>query len=294
MISIADRTPGGMFAGKRPVVLVTGGSRGIGLAIARGFAARRREVLLVARDAACLQDAARSIQAEFAVAVEFTSSDLTRPGAVAVLLAGIDASGCYVDTLVNCAGVAVLGPFLGNDAEAASNTRTLNIDVATELMHACLPGMVERGRGGVLNVASLAGIMPMPYLAVYGATKSYLIALSRAVATETAGTGVTVSVLLPGAVDTDFLERNLDERSMGLLPGLSPEAVAHTAIEGHLAGQRVITPGMLGLLCRLGAKFLPYQMLAPFVGRALTGRAAAPAVLTRLHARRGPVRSPIT
>src|ERR1700674_2343023 len=140
-------------------------------------------------------------------------------------------------------------------------------------MHACLPAMVARGRGSVLNVASLAGMMPMPYLALYGATKSYLIALSRAVATELAGTGVTVSVLLPGPVDTGFFARNLDAdvRRVGLLPGLSPEAVAHTAIEGHLAGQTVITPGLLGSLCRLGLKLLPYYVFAPLVGRALRG-----------------------
>jgi short-subunit dehydrogenase len=115
-------------------------------------------------------------------------------------------------------------------------------------MQACLPGMMARRRGGVLNVASLVGMTPMPYLALYGATKSYLVALSRAVASEAAGAGVTVSVLLPGPVDTGFFARNLhaDAERTGFLPGLSPETVAGVAIEGFLARERVITPGMLG------------------------------------------------
>jgi short-subunit dehydrogenase len=141
-------------------------------------------------------------------------------------------------------------------------------------------------------VASLAGMTPMPYLALYGATKSYLIALSRAVATEVAGTGVTVSVLLPGPVDTGFFAQSLQasERRTALLPALSPEAVARTAIDGYLAGQTVITPGLLGSLCRLGLKLLPYQVLAPFVGRALR----RPPARGSARARRGPVRSSTT
>jgi hypothetical protein len=99
----------------------------------------------------------------------------------------------------------------------------------------------------------------MPYLALYGATKTYLVALSRAVAWEVAGTGVTVSALLPGPVDTGFFAHNMhaDRQRTGKIPGLSPDVVARIAIEGYLAGQAVITPGMLGWLCRLGLKLLP-------------------------------------
>ena len=149
----------------------------------------------------------------------------------------------------------------------------LSMDAATALMHACLPGMLARGRGGVLNVASLAGMLPMPYLALYGATKSYLVAASRAVASELAGTGVTVSVLLPGPVDTGFFAHNMqsDEERTGLLPGLSPEAVARTAIDGFLARQTVITPGLLAWLTLLGLKVLPKRMLVAFVRAVLRG-----------------------
>jgi short-subunit dehydrogenase len=297
MASTARNAPDRAPADKRPVVLVTGGSKGIGLALARSFAARGHDLFLTARDPLGLQEAAAPIAEEFAVSAGHASCDLARPGAVRGILEAVDAAGWYVDILVNCAGAAVSGGFAGNDAAEARATRTLNIEAATDLMYACLPGMLARGRGGVLNVASLAGMMPMPYLALYAATKSYLIALSRAVATEVAGTGVTVSVLLPGPVDTGFFAHNLeaDERRVGLLPGLSPEAVARTAIEGYLAGQTVITPGVLGSICRLGLKLIPYHVLAPLVGRVLRGPppvAVAHPARVRPRARGGPIRSP--
>jgi len=254
-----------------PIVLVTGGSRGIGLALARGFAARGYNIFIVARNGEQLRAAASDIETEFGVLVRHAACDLAEPNGADAIVAKLAGAGVYADILVNCAGVAVAGDFIGNDARRAHATLALNVKAATDLMYACLPGMVARRRGGVLNVASLAGMMPMPFCALYGATKSYLIALSRAVATEVAGSGVNVSVLAPGFVDTDFFARNLetDRRSTALLPALSTEAVAHTAINGFLAGQTVITPGVLGTLCRLGTMLLPYGVLAPFVGRAV-------------------------
>jgi uncharacterized protein len=280
---------------QRPIVLVTGGSRGIGLALAHGFAARGRDLILVARDRERLQRASAAIAAAHAVSVETIACDLAEPDAVTGLVAAIGAAGCHVDILVNCAGVGASGAFASSDPPETRTALHLNIDAATALMHACLPGMLERRRGGVLNVASLAGILPMPYLALYGATKSYLVSLSRAVAREVAATGVTVSVLLPGPVDTGFFSHNMhaDEHRTGMLPGLSPEAVARTAIEGYLAGQTVITPGMLGWLCRLGLKLLPRPMPAAFVRgvmrRSLSADASASEVAPSLvkHGRAG-------
>jgi uncharacterized protein len=283
MAVVAGMTPAPVQRAQRPIVLVTGGSRGIGLALARGFAARGHDLVLVARDAERLQRAAVAVAAEHGVAVEHVSCDLAKPDAVAGLMAAIGASGCYVDILVNCAGIGTPGDFASNDPLEIRRALHLNIDAATTLMHACLPGMVARRRGGVLNVASLSGMLPMPYLALYGATKSYLVTLSRAVAREVAGTGVTVSVLLPGPVDTAFFARDMhaDEQRTGMLPGLSPQAVARTAIESYLAGQTVVTPGMLGWLCRLGLKLLPRRMPTAIVRgilrRSLCRRASDPA-----------------
>ncbi len=262
----------------RPVVLVTGGSSGIGLELARGFAARGHDVVLAARDAGRLAAAASLIAAESPATVDTLACDLTSPGEAARLLEVLHQAGAYPDVLVNCAGTAVFGPFASNDPQRACASLQLNIMAATELMQACLPGMLERGRGGVLNVASLAGTLPMPHFAVYAASKSYLISLTRAVAAETRRSGVTVSVLQPGIVDTAFFARNLqaERGNMALLPSLSAAVVARTGINGFLAGHTVITPGMLGHLCRLATAVLPAGILARLAGFVLAPPAGRP------------------
>src|ERR1700674_3964206 len=161
---VAGMTPASVEQPQRPIVLVTGGSRGIGLALARGFAARGHDLVLVARDAERLQRAATAIATAHGVSAEHVSCDLAEPNAVTGLMAAVGAAGCYVDILVNCAGVGASGAFTGNDLSEIGTALHLNIDAATALMHACLPGMVTRRGGGVLNVASLAGMLPMPYL----------------------------------------------------------------------------------------------------------------------------------
>jgi short-subunit dehydrogenase len=261
-----------------PVVLVTGGSRGIGLALARTFAGRGYDLMLVARGLERLQRVAEKIAAEFGVSVEAIACDLARAQGATELVEAVGAKGRYIDILVNCAGVGTAGPFERNTPAQVHTALHLNIDAATALMRACLPDMVARRRGGVLNVASLAGALPMPYLAVYGATKSYLASLSQAVAQEVAGTGVTVSVLLPGPVDTGFFAHDgqpHDEQELVLVPGLTATEVARTAVDGFLARQRVITPGMLAWLCRLGVKLLPRRLPVDLVGLML-GRPHAP------------------
>jgi short-subunit dehydrogenase len=252
----------------RPVVLITGGSTGIGLALAREFAARGSDLFIAARDPARLIAAAIHIEAEFAVAVDCLACDLAQPGAAWQLLRALEKTGAYVHVLVNCAGMAVAGAFTTNDPTRAQETLQLNVMAATELMRSCLPGMLSRRCGGVLNVASLAGAMPMPYFAVYAATKSYLASLTRAVAGETKGSGVTISLLLPGFVDTEFFSRNLQAqpRSTALLPALSAATVARTAVDGFLAGQTVITTGALGQLSRLVMTLLPSRVLARMAG----------------------------
>jgi uncharacterized protein len=254
-------------SGLRPVVLVTGGSSGIGLELASGFAGLGRDLLLVARNQDRLQDAANLISAGTAVKVETLACDLSQSGATALVLGTLSRASAYIDVLVNCAGTAVRGPLASSDAGRTSATLHLNVVAATELMQACLPGMMQRRRGGVLNVASLAGTMPMPNFAAYAASKSYLISLTRAVAVEAARTGVTVSVLLPGFVDTEFFARNMqaEGRATALLPALSAHTVARIGINGFLAGQTVITPGLLGNLCRLATGVLPARASARLV-----------------------------
>ena len=259
---------GGSERHQRSVVLVTGGSRGIGLALACGFAARGHDILLVARDAENLRRAATVVAAHGA-RVDHIACDLSRPESIGILMAAIGESGFSIEVLVNCAGVGATGAFTSNKPDTIRETLRLNMDAATALMRACLPAMVKRGRGGVLNVASLAGMLPMPYVAVYAATKSYLVSLSRAVASELEDTGVVVSALLPGPVDTGFFSQATGEPYGELLPGLPANVVARIAIEGFAAGQTVITPGMMGWLCRIGVKLLPWRVPTAIVRRIL-------------------------
>src|SRR5258705_1839582 len=132
----------------RPIVLVTGGSRGIGLALAHGFAARGRDLILVARDGERLQRAAGAIAAANGVSVEHIACDLAAPDAVSRLMDTVSAAGCYVNILVNCAGIGASGTFTGDDPRQIATTLHLNIEAATGIMQACLPGMVARRPGG--------------------------------------------------------------------------------------------------------------------------------------------------
>jgi short-subunit dehydrogenase len=144
----------------------------------------------------------------------------------------------------------------------------------TRLMRHFLPGMRVRGRGGILNLASLGGYVPGPYQAVYYASKAYVLALSEAVAAETAGEGVRVSALAPGPVSTDFHRRMGSERSFYryLVPPASPDRVAAAAYRGFALGWRVIIPGTLNPALALALRILPHRIGTGIVGWLLKPR----------------------
>jgi uncharacterized protein len=260
-----------------PVVLITGGSGGIGRALAHRFARRGMELFLVARDATRLAGVRKEIEAAHGVRVRVTSIDLCEPEAAENILAAVVEAGCYVETLVNCAGVGFVKPFDAAEKSELIALLQLNLVAPTNLMHACLPDMQRRGTGGILNVASLAGLLAIPFFASYSAAKSYLITLTRALAAEVSASGVRVSVVVPGPVHTTFL-KNAGLRSAGLLPALSPEAVAAVTFDGYMSRQTVITPGLLGLICRCGIKVMPHSVLTRAIGLAMRPAHVAPPV----------------
>lgn len=252
-----------MISALRPAVVVTGGSEGIGFAIARRFALTGRHVVLVARRTALLDTASAQLCAETGQPSSILSLDLSLPGAAAALISALERQGVYADVLVNSAATGVSGPFAENIPERIAASIALNVSALTELSRAVLPGMIARRSGGILNVSSLAGFVPAPNVAMYCATKAYVIGLTRSLAEEARDFGVTVSVVVPGPVATAFLDRSLDVRRgvVGFIPALSPEAVARVAVEGFLAGQTVVTPGILSALCRFGLKILPHRVV---------------------------------
>jgi short-subunit dehydrogenase len=194
----ADPAALAAYAGLRPFTVVTGGSEGIGLALARRFAGAGNDVLLVARRPEPLIAAAERIRAESRVEVATASIDITRPDAIGALEAALAARGAYADILVNSAGIGLAGQFGEQSPETLAQLLDLNVRALTTLSRHFLAGMRVRGRGGILNLASLGGYAPGPHQAAYYASKAYVLSLSEAVAAETAGEGVRVCALAPG------------------------------------------------------------------------------------------------
>ncbi|PNY82140.1 SDR family NAD(P)-dependent oxidoreductase [Deinococcus koreensis] len=242
--------------------LITGASGGIGEEIARQLAARGAHLILVARSEDKLQALAQELSAQHGVQSHVIALDLTRPEAGAELEREIAARGLQVDILVNNAGFGGFSEFWEQDAGEIGRMIAVNIAALTDLTRRFLPGMVQRGRGRVLNVASTAAFMPGPMMAVYYATKAYVLSFSEAVNEELRGRGVGVSALCPGPVETGF-QAAADLNQSKLLSGpnrvamLSAAQVAQIGVDAMLRGQAVAVAGRINQLQVLAPRFLP-------------------------------------
>ena len=270
----ADPAALAAYAGLRPFTLVTGGSEGIGLALARRFAGAGNDVLLVARRPEPLIAAAERIRAESRVEVATASIDITRPDAIVALEAALAARGAYADILVNSAGIGLAGQFGEQSPETLAQLLDLNVRALTTLSRHFLAGMRVRGRGGILNLASLGGYAPGPHQAAYYASKAYVLSLSEAVAAETAGEGVRVCALAPGPVNTRFHARMGAEGALyrALVPPASAEAVARVGYLGFVLGWRVTIPGLINPCLALALRVMPHRLVIPIVGWLLQPR----------------------
>ena len=184
--------------------LITGASSGIGRALAHEHARRGRDLVVVARREDELRELAEELQQRYGVQVRVIAKDLTQSNSRRELFYELSREGLTVDYLFNNAGFGGAGQFAQQDFGLLSSMMELNMRAVTELLHLFLLGMIERGQGRVLNTSSTAGFMPGPGQAVYFATKAFVNSLSKAVASEVQGTGVTVTALCPGAVNTEF------------------------------------------------------------------------------------------
>ena len=252
----------------RPATIVTGGSEGIGLALAHAFARDGNVLVLVARDEVALQSAAAAIRNSHAAEVATLSLDLTRLDSDATLARFLDGQRLYADVLINNAGIGAAGPFVDDDPVRLATLLDLNVRALTLLTRRFLPAMCARARGGLVNVASLGGYAPGPCQAAYYASKSYVISLTHALAHEVRGRGVRVLVVSPGPVDTRFHARMGADNShyRWLLPSASSEAVARATLRGYRWGRREVFPalftGPLALVMRLS----PRSVSSPIVG----------------------------
>lgn len=251
--------------------LVTGASAGIGGAIAHELAARGHGVVLVARRLDRLQALAEELNGEHGVRAEAIACDLTKARDRGRLPAQIAELDLEVDVLINNAGFATGGPFYEADPKREIQQVQLLVEAPVALTSAFLPAMVERRRGAILNVASIAGFQPMPYAAGYSAAKAYVMRFSEALHQEVRGHGVTVTVVAPPPVETEFWQeagwtakggRSFEQATPGVAR-LKPDEVARAAVKGLEAGDRVVTPGLAVKVATQAAQYIPHFLKLP-------------------------------
>lgn len=254
-------------ADKQPAVVITGGSRGIGAALAHVFAANGHSVMIVARDTQKLETASANIRSATGQSILALACDITAPDAVKQIEAALDKAGQYLDVLVNNAAIGLSGPFENQSPADFDHLIALNITAVTQLTRHALPAMRARRRGGILNVASLGAYSPGPNQALYYASKAFVVSLTEAIAAECAGHGVRIAAIIPGPADTDF-HANMgasDARYRLLLPSLSAERVAKAGYRGFILGQKIIVPGLLTRPALVALRLLPHAITVPLV-----------------------------
>lgn len=254
--------------GARPSVVVVGASRGIGKAIAEVAARDGAVVVLVARSAEDLAAAAADIGKAggeaFTVALDLLARD-----AGSRLEDFLSASGLYCEVLVNSAGYGLRGGATLLPLADQLGIVDLNIRALTDLTLRFLPGMVARGRGGVINLGSVASFTPGPYMALYYASKGFVRSFSAALHQELRRTGVTVTCVAPGPVSTEFLATSGANRAalFKVLPKLDAAYVAERAWRGFKSGRRLVIPGVASKLTILLATLMPSAIMLPLIGR---------------------------
>jgi len=255
--------------GSGKTALITGASSGIGLELARLFAQGGFDLVLVARSAPKLEDLARELREKHGVAATVLAKDLANPAAPGEIFDELQRAGIAIDVLVNNAGFATYGSFSETDLQRELDLLQVNVVALTHLTKLFLPPMLERRSGRILNVASTAAFQPGPLMAVYYASKAYVLSFSEALFNELDGSGVTVTALCPGPTRSGFQERAAMTESK-LVQGHIMDA-ATVAAEGYAAmlrGKRTVVPGRGNQLWGLAAKLLPTSVTLKLVRRA--------------------------
>ena len=283
-----DREEPILAAGR--VALVTGASSGIGEAFARELGARGMQLILTGRDEARLARIADEIAATNKVRVERVALDLALADAPEQLRAAVDGFGLVPDLLVNNAGVGVLGAFADLPLDAQLDSIRVNVEALVALTGLFLPAMLAKGRGGIVNTSSAAGLQPLPHYAVYGATKAFVNSFSQALWAECRGRGVRVIAVCPGPVsDTRFGQR-AGGSSRSAFPILTRyremrrEAVVATALRGLEHGDPLVVPklttrvmaGVAGLVPRRFRLLATERVFRAVSARRASGRAREP------------------
>jgi short-subunit dehydrogenase len=254
------------MTGNRPLALVTGASSGIGAALARELAQHGHDLVLSARRVEPMRALATDLQAVGATCTVI-AADLSKPGGAAALAAELGSLGLAPEVLINSAGLGAGGAFHESDSDRVSEMVYVNVVALTELTRALLPEMVRRGRGRVMFVASTAAFVPGPSMAVYCATKAYVLSLGEAISYELRGTGVTVTTLCPGPTRTGFTDVANTGKSVlfvgPLASVMSSAAVARHGYRALAAGKRVHIVGFVNKMVAASGRFSPHAISLP-------------------------------
>ncbi len=247
--------------------VITGASSGIGAELARVFAARGYPLVLTARRHERLEALGQEIGRTYGVPVEIMALDLGDREAPQDLNEMLQERGIAVHTLVNNAGFGLRGHFATLPHERQMAMIDLNVTALASLCRLMLPGMIERRRGGILNVASIAAFQAGPYMAVYYATKAFVLSLSEALHDEAKPHGVTVTALCPGPTESEFSETaGLKDSRLFSAGVMSSAEVARMGVQGYEAGRAIVIPGLANRAGSFGAKLMPR-----FVSRRIAG-----------------------
>ncbi len=255
--------------------LVTGASSGIGAAIAAELASRGHALILVARREQRLQSLATELAQRHGIDAAPIAADLADPADRDALAARVNQSGRVAELLVNNAGFGSRGDFVSNDRGRMVGMVRLNVEAVVDLTARFLPGMAERGRGAIINIASTAAFQPMPGAAAYAASKAFVLSFSEALHTEQGGSGVGVTAVCPGPVRTEFA----DVAGMTGVEHSTPDAiwmsageVGRAAVEGAEQGKRVVVPGTINRAQAILGQHSPRAVALPLIQRIWSAR----------------------
>ncbi|RJS21984.1 oxidoreductase [Corallococcus sp. H22C18031201] len=277
MNSLSTSSPASRFSSVRPApitgpftypgrrALITGASSGIGESFARVLAARGMNLILVARSEDKLRALATELSASHGIHAEVMPTDLGQDGAARALWGRCEARGLEVDLLINNAGFATYAPFESSPLAREHEQVMLNVTALMDLSHLALPGMLARGEGGIINVASTAGYQPVPYMAVYGATKAFVLSFTEALWAENRERGVRVLALCPGPVETPFFDV-VGTRSVAVGVMMTSEQVVLAGLRGLEQGRPSLVAGwrnwLQANLARLSPRALTVKIAA--------------------------------
>jgi len=247
---------------RREIALVTGASMGIGKELAKIFAADGRDLVLVARSEDKLRSLADELQSAHGITAHVLPADLSDPSAPSNIFASLESKGLALDYLVNNAGFGATGPFAELELELQMNMLQVNIDALVALTHLALQGMLARKKGRILNIASTAGFQPGPDMAIYYATKAFMIMFSEGIAEEVKDAGVTVTAHCPGATATNFADTAGNAKSILFKLGAAPaDKVAKHAYRSMMKGKVLAIEGLINWLTAFSVRLSPRALV---------------------------------